>query len=70
MHSADVSANPTWETTAAPSVAGKSAGPGGTAVLRRIAGLDGIRGLAALFVVMNHIFLRAWPGYPADHAPF
>jgi peptidoglycan/LPS O-acetylase OafA/YrhL len=37
---------------------------------RRIAGLDGIRGLAALFVVMNHIFLRAWPGYPADHAPF
>ncbi|MGZ4650504.1 MAG: acyltransferase family protein [Kineosporiaceae bacterium] len=36
----------------------------------RIAGLDGIRGLAALFVVMNHIFLRAWPGYPVDHAPF
>ena len=35
----------------------------------RIVGLDGIRGLAALFVVMNHIFLRAWPGYPADHAP-
>lgn len=33
-------------------------------------GLDGIRGLAALFVVMNHIFLRAWPGYPVDHAPF
>jgi peptidoglycan/LPS O-acetylase OafA/YrhL len=36
----------------------------------RIAGLDGIRGLAALFVVVNHIFLRAWPGFPADHAPF
>ena len=35
----------------------------------RIVGLDGIRGLAALFVVMNHIFLRAWPGYPVDHAP-
>jgi peptidoglycan/LPS O-acetylase OafA/YrhL len=35
----------------------------------RIAGLDGIRGLAALFVVVNHIFLRAWPGYPVDHAP-
>jgi peptidoglycan/LPS O-acetylase OafA/YrhL len=35
----------------------------------RVPGLDGIRGLAALFVVMNHIFLRAWPGYPADHAP-
>ena len=36
----------------------------------RVAGLDGIRGLAALYVVVHHIFLRAWPGYPADHAPF
>ena len=36
----------------------------------RVAGLDGIRGIASLFVVMNHIFLRAWPGYPVDHAPF
>jgi peptidoglycan/LPS O-acetylase OafA/YrhL len=35
-----------------------------------LAGLDGVRGLAALFVVVNHIFLRAFPGYPADHAPF
>ena len=37
---------------------------------RRLAGLDGVRGLAALFVVVNHIFLRAFPGYPVDHAPF
>ncbi len=37
---------------------------------RRLAGLDGIRGLAALYVVINHVFLRAFPGYPADHAPF
>src|SRR4051812_15926990 len=36
---------------------------------RRLAGLDGVRGLAALFVVVNHIFLRTFPGYPADHAP-
>ena len=36
----------------------------------RLVGLDGIRGLAALFVVLNHVFLRAFPGYPADHAPF
>ena len=36
----------------------------------RLAGLDGIRGLAALFVVVNHIFLRAFPGYPVDRAPF
>src|SRR5581483_1812287 len=37
---------------------------------RRLAGLDGVRGLAALYVVINHVFLRAFPGYPADHAPF
>ena len=36
----------------------------------RVAGLDGIRGLAALFVVLNHIFERAWPGYPANPAPY
>lgn len=36
---------------------------------RRLAGLDGVRGLAALFVVLNHVFLRAFPGYPVDHAP-
>ena len=37
---------------------------------QRLAGLDGIRGLAALFVVVNHVFLRAFPGYPVDRAPF
>jgi uncharacterized membrane protein len=36
----------------------------------RVVGLDGIRGLAALFVVLNHIFERAWPGFPADQTPF
>jgi peptidoglycan/LPS O-acetylase OafA/YrhL len=36
----------------------------------RLSGLDGLRGLAALFVVVNHIFLRTFPGYPVDHAPF
>jgi peptidoglycan/LPS O-acetylase OafA/YrhL len=38
--------------------------------MNRLAGLDGIRGLAALFVVVNHVFLRAFPGYPVDRAPF
>jgi peptidoglycan/LPS O-acetylase OafA/YrhL len=37
---------------------------------QRLAGLDGVRGLAALFVVVNHVFLRAFPGYPVDKAPF
>jgi peptidoglycan/LPS O-acetylase OafA/YrhL len=37
---------------------------------QRLAGLDGVRGLAALFVVVNHIFLRAFPGYPVNRAPF
>ncbi len=36
---------------------------------QRLAGLDGIRGLAALYVVIFHIFLRAFPGYPVDHGP-
>src|ERR1700747_3059372 len=36
----------------------------------RVGGLGGVRGLAALFVVLNHIFERAWPGYPANPAPF
>jgi peptidoglycan/LPS O-acetylase OafA/YrhL len=36
---------------------------------QRVAGLDGVRGLAALFVVVNHVFLRAFPGYPVDRAP-
>ncbi len=36
----------------------------------RLTGLDGVRGLAALYVVVFHIFLRVFPGYPVDHAPF
>lgn len=54
-----VSPSGTQPRTAAPDVA----------VVRRVAGIDGIRALAALWVVVNHIFLRAFPGYPVDHAP-
>ena len=37
----------------------------------RVVGLDGIRGLAALYVVLYHIFLRAWSGYAdGNPAPF
>lgn len=35
----------------------------------RIAGVDGIRGLAALYVVLYHVFLRAWQAGAAAHAP-
>jgi peptidoglycan/LPS O-acetylase OafA/YrhL len=37
---------------------------------RRLAGLDGVRGLAALYVVVYHVSLRAFPGYPNAGAPF
>jgi peptidoglycan/LPS O-acetylase OafA/YrhL len=37
---------------------------------RRLAGLDGLRGLAALYIVVYHVSLRAFPGYPYDGAPF
>jgi peptidoglycan/LPS O-acetylase OafA/YrhL len=55
----------------------RAAAPAGAAVPTaattrpgRVVGLDGIRGLAALFVVLNHIFERAWPGNLSYHAPF
>ncbi len=41
-----------------------------TAAPRRLPGLDGLRGLAALYVVAHHVFLRAFPGYPVDNAPW
>jgi peptidoglycan/LPS O-acetylase OafA/YrhL len=37
---------------------------------RRLAGLDGIRGLAALFVVLHHVYLRSFPGYPEATGPW
>jgi peptidoglycan/LPS O-acetylase OafA/YrhL len=36
----------------------------------RLTGLDGIRGLAALYVVVDHIYLRSFPGFPRITAPF
>jgi peptidoglycan/LPS O-acetylase OafA/YrhL len=35
----------------------------------RLAGLDGIRGLAALFVLVHHCWLMSFPGYPANSGP-
>ncbi|MEV6847344.1 acyltransferase [Actinoplanes sp. NPDC051411] len=36
---------------------------------RRVSGLDGIRGLAALFVVLHHTYLLSYPGFPANTGP-
>jgi peptidoglycan/LPS O-acetylase OafA/YrhL len=36
----------------------------------RIVGLDGIRGIAALFVVLHHCFLASYPGYPRMTGPW
>lgn len=36
---------------------------------RRVPGLDGIRGLAALYVVLSHCWLLSFPGYPANTGP-
>jgi peptidoglycan/LPS O-acetylase OafA/YrhL len=36
----------------------------------RIEWLDGVRGCAALFVVLHHMWLAAWPFYPETHGPW
>jgi peptidoglycan/LPS O-acetylase OafA/YrhL len=36
----------------------------------RVDGLDGLRGLAALFVVLHHTFLISFPGFPVNTGPF
>jgi peptidoglycan/LPS O-acetylase OafA/YrhL len=36
----------------------------------RVGGLDGLRGLAALYVALSHTFVRAFPGYPEATGPF
>jgi len=36
----------------------------------RITGLDGVRGVAALFVVVHHCYLASFPGYPRMTGPW
>jgi peptidoglycan/LPS O-acetylase OafA/YrhL len=36
---------------------------------RRVVGLDGLRGVAALFVVLHHCYLMSYPGYPYNTGP-
>jgi peptidoglycan/LPS O-acetylase OafA/YrhL len=44
--------------------------PAVTAHGDRLVGLDGIRGFAALFVVLHHCYLMAFPTYPVASGPF
>jgi peptidoglycan/LPS O-acetylase OafA/YrhL len=35
----------------------------------RLAGLDGLRGLAALYVLLCHCWMLTYPGFPTNHGP-
>jgi peptidoglycan/LPS O-acetylase OafA/YrhL len=41
-----------------------------TATKDRVMWLDGLRGAAAMFVVVHHAWLAAWPAYPHDDGPW
>ncbi len=45
-------------------------GPVSARASERLHGLDGIRGLAALFVVLHHCWLLSFPGYPSNTGPW
>lgn len=36
----------------------------------RLSGLDGLRGFAALYVLLGHCWLLSYPGFPTNHGPY
>ncbi|MEV4456890.1 acyltransferase [Microbispora sp. NPDC049633] len=57
------------QATAPATSASTSASTRATRAPARLPGLDGIRGVAALFVVLHHCWLLSFPGFPADTGP-
>jgi peptidoglycan/LPS O-acetylase OafA/YrhL len=45
-------------------------GPAAGRGAARVSWLDGVRGGAATFVVLHHMWLAAWPGYPRNIGPW
>ncbi|MER5789821.1 acyltransferase [Streptomyces sp. NPDC001980] len=54
---------------AAPLRRGESGNGAGAQARPQVRGLDGLRGLAALYVVLFHCWLYTFPGYPHSSAP-
>lgn len=56
--------------SAEPACEESTGGPPRSSVERgRLVGLDGIRGVAALFVVLHHCWLLSFPGFPVNTGP-